>query len=419
MLVSFLRSLFVLLIVAHSVYAYECQETLGVQIGALDCYKALGNLFTPILRRINQNGVLMHRLFRLHDPNDLNRMPKGTTFGTCSIAIDIASTIGDAAGATWGALHEDMYRLIRGCVVDGSKGQGGTSTTAYGFALTVVNPHMVDVANTCMAMQGPRRMDVIQCVQGIVAKGPHPLPGTSTDAANIPHPPTGTLTEASNIPHPPLDTSAPGPPTLNEDDLDLVALYFPEIGPDSTGPGVFDAASAIGSSRAGAFPEGGTGTGAGPDAGTGPSADAGPSGPNPLLGLFGGGSFRALPPAPHASLDSRQQVYVGDSYTQEDVAGVWIATHSGWQPGKRRRSWKYTGLWYLVLGLGEPTPFPAGDVPAWHGGEVRIRTGKHTSDRIAEAWAAEHGSWTPLEGAMMPKDSWVTNGGWVLLRGLP
>ncbi|MCJ1477492.1 hypothetical protein MMC13_006164 [Lambiella insularis] len=314
----------------------------------------------------------------------MNRMPRGITVGTCSLAIDVGSTTGDTAIASWATLHLDMYKLIDACVSTDHRGQGGTSTPEYGFVFTVVNPYLVSIANTCMATQGPRRMDVVQCVLGIAAG--------AQQAANIPLPPSATSSQAANMPLPPPDTSAAEQQQLNdaspltEDDIDLLGLYFPEAGH-----------------------EGAEASNAGPRGAGSSSARPSP------MGLLAA-STRLLPAPPQGTMRTKQLLRIGSNNKQHFLAGTWVLRPYGWTDGRNTRIWRVTGSWYLVLGMGRPAPFPGGAVPAWEGGAVRITKG-HNSYPISEAWIAENGRWEQIEGLVPPEGTWLENGGWLLCRG--
>ncbi|MCJ1382942.1 hypothetical protein MMC17_006055 [Xylographa soralifera] len=377
------------------------------------------------------------RMFHLHDILEAIRMPRGITVGTCSLAVDIASATGDVAFASWFSLYTDMFVVLKSCVLDHDRGLGGSDSAGYGFVFTVVNPTTINVANTCMANQGPNRIDVVQCVHLLAASG--------IQGPNIPHPPANVATagiSAPNIPHPPPNMAAEGIPAPNL----LQSLHnIPAVQPQLNLPGPSGAGlsppqppgddmdpelltfllNLPKADSSGAGPSGASPLGASPDhpgAGVGKSG-AGPStssAPPPWVGLGALGRTRNLPGAPSENTSKMQETYVGAK--SAIVAGIWILGVHGWRDGSRKRQWKTIGQWFLVLGTGAPTTFPPGTVPPWTGDKVWTASTKPTATGreetpLSEAWIAEDGTWKPLAGMAPPQGAWVNNGGWVLLRG--
>ncbi|MCJ1410010.1 hypothetical protein MMC19_004095 [Ptychographa xylographoides] len=261
----------------------------------------------------------------------------------------------------------------------------------------------VNVASTCMASQGPNRVDVAQCVllkaiAGI--RGPsmsHPPPNAAAGGMlgpSFPHPPPDMFVggvPALNVPHPPPDILAVQQP-LNHPGPSGAGRDPPSFGRDPSGAG------------------GGT-------SGAGPSTSQSYHSPAELAGL---GLIRILPGVPPENTSARQTTYVGAGIAV--VAGTWVLGLTGWQDGARKRHWKTNGQWFLLLGIGAPTPFPLGAVPPWTGGRVWTTSIKpastgHEETPISEAWIAVDGIWRPLAGMAPPSGTWLTNGGWVLLKG--
>ncbi|MCJ1411789.1 hypothetical protein MMC19_005881 [Ptychographa xylographoides] len=444
----------------------RCTPSLGLDISQQDCAKALHDLFDPVFRTIPQSLLGTSQLFGIHAINEYSRMPRGITVGTCSLAIDIESFTGDVATSSWFELYTDLYTLIQACVVNQPRGSGGTSIKAPGFVFTIVNPALINVAGTCMASQGPKRVDVAQCVLSTASRtraavlrapednppqDPHPLSagpsGAGPSDANL-------LLAGPYAPGPPQNSrlgsdgagpSSPGPQQVTRPGsadnqmMDWVAhtqpgtaagplsLHPPDEDPSHPNPVDTGAAGAgppgiapadIRSVAANYYDLGPPNIG---DSGVSPYnryPEAVPSGP-PLRGP--GNHIRSLPVPPTPSAQTAQDIYLGDGgFTRARVAGAWILTDGGWLAGTRNRQWKGAGLWYLLCGMGTPAAFPQGDVPRWPGGEVWTHARWESDDLyegLEEAWIAEGQSWKPLLGFAPPSGSWTDTGGWVLLKG--
>ncbi|MCJ1384306.1 hypothetical protein MMC17_007422 [Xylographa soralifera] len=344
----------------------------------------------------------------------MSSLPRGMTVGTCAIAIDINSA--QAQGiASWANLYDFLQALVNVCA---GEGYGG-SAVASEFVFVVVNPLLVDVANTCMGPQGHRRMDVRQCVQSLAARNTHVGPGgASTSVAGA-----GAGAGASGA------------------------------GPADAGGAIAGRAIAGGAIAGGASTNDmGTGgmselvrilTVAGSASGTSPTASSITTTSRSLVALeisitttistpsvasTTGGTGGAgvglvvqsciLPPVPSVTVDTIQEVYLlGSTYR---IGGTWVMKNNQWSPGKRQRTWQALGYWYLMCGLGPPVPFPSNPVPVWPGNTVQIVVGRAGQRLvpISEAWIAENGKWTALNGLVPQPDEWIRSGGWVLLRGM-
>ncbi|MCJ1432541.1 hypothetical protein MMC27_001898 [Xylographa pallens] len=388
-----------------------CHPYLGTHISEQDCRAAFHDLFDPLFRQQPPASALQApRIFHLYDPNEWKRMPRGITVGSCSLAIDIESSHGVDAISSWFMHYSQMFELIQACVLDGALGQGGNSNSGNGFVFTIVNPSVVNIANTCMVNHGPRRMDIAQCVIGEAVRAARP--------ANIP------------APRPNGPTSVRQPNLLGSSGIDLVNGGHVGGGPAARIPaGAPMLDNSMNSETLDSemldfvlnLPPA-------PDTGDGPS-DTGSSAPGPSVpNTFGADSQagpvtvedgRTLPSAPPQIQSIRQHTYVGGS--NKVVGGTWILQNGRWVDGWRKSGWKSHGEWWLVLGRGQPTPYPGGIVPLWRGeGAKPILVNQHTNrpnQPVAEAWIAREGTWQPLEGIVLPVGPWVTTGGWVLLKG--
>ncbi|MCJ1398698.1 hypothetical protein MMC11_001899 [Xylographa trunciseda] len=321
-------------------------------------------------------------------------------------------------------IQRDMSTLLMSCVAAGNKRQGGVSTTNYGLVFTVVNPTMLNVANTCMAAQGPQRKDIVQCVLEIAAEAPQ--------AANVPGPQLNLHGPQPNLPGPQLNLPGPAAASIPDSLLvdwipDLPAIGPSDAGPSGAGPSGAGPADGDADPAAVALERAGSSTGTTP-AGADP-AGTGPGGTGPIgVGPAGAGPSnvecppafqgRMLPPPPLASEETRQIAYVGMKHSP--VSGTWVLQDTDWVSGRKNCKWKTCGSWYLVLGLGPPSPFPVGAIPAWAGAQVWIRAApktSHPTQTLSEAWIAVDGKWTPLQGLVPPHGTWMREGGWVLLRG--
>ncbi|MCJ1414520.1 hypothetical protein MMC32_000847 [Xylographa parallela] len=458
---------FIVFVVTYGNCAQICSPYLGTHIGEQDCRAALHNLFDPLFRQRPAEDVLRGpRIFHLYDLNEWDRMPRGITVGSCSLAIDIQSSHGEDAISTWLTHYAQMFELIQGCVLNGALGQGGTSTPGNGFVFTIVNPNVVNIANTCMASRGPHRIDVAQCVVGEAVRatrGPNiPAPRPNGPPLGLQHNllgspginsmrggpvgvgPVGAGTVGAGLvgagpagPGPAAVVPAAAPMLDNSMDSDTLDSYMLDFvlnlppAPD-TGDGPSDAGSAApsqfvpGQSAPGQSAPGqpAPDTSDADPPGPGPSIpvppNAGPSGARPsTAGPVNVGQGRTLPSAPPDAPIIRQHTHVGSS--NRLVAGTWVLQDGRWVDGWRRSGWKAHGGWWLVLGRGQATPYPGGVVPPWRGeGAKPILVNQHTArpnQPVAEAWIAQEGTWQPLEGNVLPVGPWVTEGGWVLLKG--
>ncbi|MCJ1318582.1 hypothetical protein MMC15_003912 [Xylographa vitiligo] len=234
---------------------------------------ALNNLFDPLFSQQPRPYALeAPQVFHLYDSNPWHRMPRGITAGSCSLAIDIASTQGDQATGSWFMLYAEMFELIKSCVLNGHMGRGGTSTTPYGFVFTVVDPRVVNVVNTCMASHGAHRIDVAQCVLGIAIRARQGREPNTPDVR-------------PNVPTRGRQLNLVGPSVINPLDRYLIPLGLARAGPAGAGPAGAGPGpwpgGPVGAGHAGAGP-----AGAGPGLWPGVPVGAGHAG----AGLAGAGA---------------------------------------------------------------------------------------------------------------------------------
>ena len=278
-----MRWLSLSIIVTYCNGAQFCHEYLGSHISGLDCQMALNNLFDPLFSQQPRPYALeAPQVFHLYDSNPWHRMPRGITAGSCSLAIDIASTQGDQATGSWFMLYAEMFELIKSCVLNGHMGRGGTSTTPYGFVFTVVDPRVVNVVNTCMASHGAHRIDVAQCVLGIAIRARQGREPNTPDVR-------------PNVPTRGRQLNLIGPSVINPLDRYLIPLGLARAGPAGAGPAGAGPGpwpgGPVGAGHAGAGP-----AGAGPGLWPGVPVGAGHAGAGPARagpGLWPGGPVGA------------------------------------------------------------------------------------------------------------------------------
>ncbi|MCJ1385219.1 hypothetical protein MMC17_008340 [Xylographa soralifera] len=307
------------------------------------------------------------RVFHLYDSNEWNRMPRGITIGSCSLAIDIASSHRDEAATSWLMLYREMFDLIQSCVVNGHRGLGGTSADEHGFVFTVVSPSAVNVANTCMATYGERRTDISQCVMRAAVQA------ARLDTPN-PWPLGPTVGRQLNLLGPSVVDSARG-------------------GPLGGGPAGFGPVSG-GLAGAGPGPRGGSPVGLGPVDGSRAGPGPGSRGAGPVsFGPAGGGLAGAGPgprggsPVGFGPVDgsragpgpgSRGGSPVGFGPVGGGLAGPGPGPGpEGGGPGPRRagRSPRRAGRGPRGSGPGSRSLYPAGVQPAAAGPAGHSSTG--------------------------------------------
>ena len=327
---------------------------------------AINKMFNPNGAALNPVDALTERPFSYDSPFAGLRLPKGITEGTCALAIDIH---GDGtANASLLQLQHLLTTLVLTCVEQGEQGLGGKWELVSGFVFLVVNPNTVDVAKTCMAPSGPRRMTVVDCVDQRLQQ--QFLPGPSNQQA---HP---LQLDFEPLPFRPDDSTQSEEPLDN----DLLSLLLPDEPFTSTE----NTLSATGIK---------------------PSISGQP---------------RIIRAIPRRSDDGRDRIQVQIGKKGSLVQGYWRLEEGVWIEHLGRSPWKTTGKWILMLGWGEATRFPI-ILPVWPGGEVWTPYGStYTGFRrhpIAEAWIAENGVWQPLQGMAPPDSDWIKKGGWILLKG--
>ncbi|MCJ1475660.1 hypothetical protein MMC13_004323 [Lambiella insularis] len=383
------------------------------------------------------------QMFRFHDDDQSIRLPQGSNMGSCSIAVDIDSRTAETAWGSWLDLISALHSLISTCVTSGNpQGQGGTAEI-NGFVFVVVNRRQLNVANTCMAFSGPTRMDVRNCVEVIAAGNrqtapPPPVQGVPDDnwipdLFSGPH--SGHAGPAGGEPvYPGAGPSRTGPAGGGLEGVGSPGVGSPGVGSPGVGsPGV----GSPGASFSGASPAN-RGTDPGPAAPIGSSPGSQGAGLS-VAGLTGAGpsnegagpgratstqtdpsnKSRILPPAPTLDKDLEQTIHCGKS--KKHCAGTWVILKGEWVSGKHNRGWKGRGAWYLIRGLGPPTPFPSNPVPPWTGSSIwtfsKSKPGEDGRIELSEGWLSDNGKWIALAGGVPTGGPWLTHGGWMLLKG--
>ncbi|MCJ1286215.1 hypothetical protein MMC26_005560 [Xylographa opegraphella] len=329
-----------------------------------------------------------------------------------------------------------MHSLIQSCVVSGQM-VGGTSLPGHGFVFTVVNPAVVNVANTCMANHGPRRTDISECVISAAIRATHGL--------NAPNP-------QPNVRPVGQQTNLLGPSVINP----------MGGGPAGGGMGSGMGGGMMGGGPVGGGPVGGGAVGGGPvgggmaapfgggmggnsaggaHPGSGIPAGAGPSNPNP-----------ATAPMPDNDLDPAMLDFVlnlpfdgqgRDSAVSDSSSSAFRPPGSdGFDPGPSNPGLSDPGPsdpgpsargpsnagpdTPALAGAGPPAALPNTDCPAARLTDRSIPAeapeplvqGQRTfvggtPKFVAGTWAIEDGHW--VDG--WRKAAWKTRGGWWLALG--
>ena len=368
-LLDFFRRCLPLVLTTLSEYganAQECKSAYGTHISVDHCRIAIHKLLYPLEAGLNPTEAALERPFSIYSQVELLRMPRGITEGTCALAIDIH---GDGiANANWQQLRYILYTLVTTCVEQGGQGLGGKWELHSGFVFLVVNPYTVNVAKTCMAPWGPRRMTVVDCVDRQLQQ--QPPPGPSNQGA---HP---TQLDLEPLP---LRSDYLTQPEEPMDD-DLLSLVLP------------DDASASTENK-----------------------------PSPVgIGPSISGQPRIISAMPRRLNNGRDRIEITVGARKCVVREYWLLEDGVWISHYGRSAWKSTGKWILILGRCNPTRFPT-TLPVWPGGEVWTPFGSKLSGMrrhpLSEAWIAEDGVWRPLQGMVPPDSRWIDHGGWILLKG--